>query len=323
MSNSSSGGLFGRQHTGSVTLVDQPVRVQFQRKAQLTFWIVAIVTGLISATVLSHVWHPLLGLLAGAVIGFVLGLLVASVVLIWPLLRALWWWADLITAGLVVFLGWPALANATNVPVSLVVLVVLVGVPAAVPAIRHRVVAIVWCFAVRHRLRTAFAPMVRSGGHGRAGSLPLIGMAWPTPAGERVTILLRPGLTYADLERQLGALAETCRADQVRVSRASQSNAARVRIDISRRDPLTALVINPLAGVGRGTGFDPTIVPLSPGMPPVGLDLPDVPEPADPERPTGRVPRPRPNGNGSNANGGNGSSPSGRSLPDDPNDAFI
>lgn len=318
MSNSSFGGLFSRQHTGSVTLVDQPVRAQFARKAQLTFWVVGIVTAILAATVLSRVWHPIVGILAGAAIGFVTGLLVASVVLVWPLLRALWWWLDLITVGAVVYFGWPALIDATNFTMSLILLGLLVGVPAAVPAIRHRIVAVVWCFVVRHRLRTAFTRMLRTGSQGRAGSLPLIGWARPTPAGERVTVLLRPGLTLADLERQLGALAETCRADQVRVSRASRSNAARVRIDISRRDPLAALVVNPLAAVGVGSGFDASVIPVSPGMPPVGLDLPDVAEPADPEPSGRRTPRPRPNGSS-----GNGSSPAGRSLPDDPNDAFI
>jgi len=315
MSKSSSGGLFGRQHTGSVTLVEQPVRLTYQRKARLTFWVVGVAVGLLSATVASHYWHPLVGLLAGVAIGVIVGFLTALIVLAWPVLRALWWWADLIVTGTLVVVGWITLNSATNLTVSLLAVGLLFGVPAAVPAIRRPVVAVVWCAIVRHRLRLAFSRMVRSGGQGRPGSLPLILIARPTPAGERVWIWLRPGLSLTDLENQLGSLAEICAADQVRVCRASRSYAAFVRVDIGRRDPLRALVLNPLPGAV--TGFDPAVMPVSPGMPPVGLDLPDVPEPADPDTASGRPPRqPRPRTNGNTPGPAGG-------KPDDPNDAFI
>jgi len=316
MFKSSSGGLFGRQHTGSVTLVDQPVRITYQRKARLTFWVVSVAVGLLSATVASHYWHPIVGLFAGVAIGVIVGFLTALIVLAWPVLRALWWWADLLVTCAVVYFGWPVLMQATNLIVSLLIVGLLFGVPAAVPAIRRPVVAFIWCAIVRHRLRLAFSRMVRSGGQGRAGSLPLILIARPTPAGERVWIWLRPGLSFADLENQLGSLAEICAADQVRVARASRSYAAFVRVDIGRRDPLRALVLNPLPGaVG---GFDPADIPVSPGMAPVGLDLPDVPEPDAPSAGgrTARQPRPRTNGTDSRP-----AAPGGK--PDDPNDAFI
>jgi len=313
MSKSSSGGLFGRQHTGSVTLVEQPVRITYQRKARLTFWVVGITVGALAATVASHYWHPIVGLFAGAAIGALVGFLTALVVLAWPVLRAFWWWADAIVTGAFVVYGWTALMSASNLIVSLLAVAVLVGVPAAVPAIRRPVVAFIWCAIVRHRLRYAFSRMVRSGGQGRPGSLPFIFLAKPTPAGERVWIWVRPGLSLTDLEGQLGSLAETCGASEVRVARASRSYAAFVRVDIARRDPLRDLVFNPLASVGDG--FDSADIPVSPGMPPVGLDLPDVPEPPGDERPTGgRTPRPRTNGTGPATNG---------RKPDDPNDAFI
>lgn len=315
MSKSSSGGLFGRSHTGAVTLVDQPVRITYQRKARLTFWVVGITVGALAATVASHSWHPIVGLLAGIAIGVVVGFLAALVVLAWPVLRAVWHWADAIVTGSVVVYGWTALMSATNVFVSLLAVAVLVGVPAAVPAIRRPVLAFVWCAIVRHRLRVAFSHMVRAS-RGRPSSLPFIFLAQPTPAGERVWIWLRPGLSLADLESQLGSLAETCGASEVRVARASRSYAAFVRVDVARRDPLRALVVNPLSE--WASGFGSADIPVSPGMPPVGLDLPDVPEPPDDERPTGgRAPRPRTNGSGPAANGRKPGD------PNDPNSAFI
>ena len=67
--------------------------------------------------------------------------------------------------------------------------------------------------------------------------------------------------------------------------RDSRRFAALVRVDVARRDPLTAEVASPLALlVPRMREAD---APVSPGVPPVGLDLADVPEPA-PEPRAGR-----------------------------------
>ena len=52
-----------------------------------------------------------------------------------------------------------------------------------------------------------------------------------------------------------------------------------MRVDITRRDPLTGEVLSPLAAVFDDDTWDNA--PVSPGMAPVGLDLDDIPEPPD------------------------------------------
>lgn len=307
--------LFGAPPTGAVTIVDTPVRMTYARKARLAFWVVTVVVAALSATVASHYWHPILGLLAGVAIGMMLGFMVAVVVLAWPVLRAIWHWADAIVAVTTVFYGWTALMQALDLPLALVVVTVLVGVLSVVGAVRRRVVALLWCAIVRHRLRMSFARMGRSGSRQQPGCQPLILFARPTPAGERVWVWLRPGFTLPDVENEVSQLAVNCFADQVRVVRASRKTAALIRVDITRRDPLRARVVSPLPG--QIPRFDPAAAPVSPGMPPVGLDLGDVPEEPDPPRRT---------------NGRTGGRPSRQPRPDafgdpgnsfDPNEPFI
>ena len=293
MSKSRTGGLFGPSHTGAVTIVDAPVRMTYARKARLTFWVVSIGVAALSGTVASDYLHPILGLLAGAGIGLVAGLVAALLVVAWPVMRAIWHWADAIAIVLLVFYGWTALMKTTDLVVSLVTVGLLLGVPAAVGPLRRRVLAFVWCAIVRHRLRMSFARMVRTGSRHQPGCLPLVLIARPTPAGERVWVWLRPGLALPDLEAELPQLAVNCFADQVRVVRANRRHAALIRVDITRRDPLRARVGSPLPD--QIPYFDASAVPVSPGMAPVGLDLPDVPEQEDTPRNTGgRTPRRRP-----------------------------
>ena len=67
---------------------------------------------------------------------------------------------------------------------------------------------------------------------------------------------------------------------QARVVRTSTRYAALVRVDLARQDPLTGLVASPLALlIPQRKNREDAVVPVSPGMPPVGLDLADVPEP--------------------------------------------
>jgi hypothetical protein len=254
-------------------VIEAPVSRNFRRRAKVTFFVVAGVVGLLAATVASHYLHPVLGLLLGLVIGVASGAVVAAVVLIWPVLRVFWYWAIEIGLGLGLVYGWQWLMTATNLYVSLVVVAVLVGVPAAVVPIRRRVTALAWCVIVRHRLRLCFAAFIVAN---RQGSLPLILAARPTPAGERVWVWLRPGLALSDLEGRIDKLAVACWANEVRVVRASARYAALVRVDITRRNPLSTTVDSPLPGLVPD--FDSAAAPTSPGMPPVGLDLFDVPE---------------------------------------------
>jgi hypothetical protein len=76
---------------------------------------------------------------------------------------------------------------------------------------------------------------------------PLILLARPTPAGERVWVWLRPGLDLAELEANVAKLAVACWAADVRVTCTSERQAALVRIDVTRRDPLKAMVDAPFA----------------------------------------------------------------------------
>jgi hypothetical protein len=117
----------------------------------------------------------------------------------------------------------------------------------------------------------------------RTGSVPLILHARPTPAGERIWVWLRPGLALSDLEGRVEKLAVACWANEVRLVRASAKYAALLRVDIARRNPLIQAVDSPLPGLIPDTVFDfhgSGNAPKSPGMAPVSLDLPDVPEPA-------------------------------------------
>jgi hypothetical protein len=141
---------------------------------------------------------------------------------------------------------------------------------------------------VRHRLRLCFAGIVRGAGGVRPGSLPLILWGRPTPAGERVWLWLRPGLCLDDLDGRTGRIAVACVAKQVRVVPASERYAALLRVDIARRDPLSGRIESPLAlliPALRNQQNNESVradVPVSPGMPPVGLDLADIEEPPEP-----------------------------------------
>ena len=111
---------------------------------------------------------------------------------------------------------------------------------------RRPIVALGWCFIVRHRLRTCFAQFIVAN---QSGSLPLILAARPTPVGERVWIYLRPGLSVNELQSRVDKIAVACHASTVIIDRASSRTAAFVRVDIKRRDVLGGLVGTPLATI--------------------------------------------------------------------------
>jgi hypothetical protein len=260
---------------GAVTVIAAPVIRSYRRRAIIAFFVTAGVVGLLSATVASHYMHPILGFILGAFIGVACGLVVGLFIVTWPVLRVFWYWLPEIALGLGLVYGWQALMQTTSLPLSLAVVTVVAGVSAAVGPIRRRIVASAWCLIVRHRLRVCFAEFIVSN---RDDSRPLILWARPTPAGERVWVWLRPGLSLRDLEAEgtVQRIAVTCWANEVRVVRASRRNAALIRVDITRREPLADTITSPLptlvpAGV-------PANAPVSPSMPPLGLDLPDVPD---------------------------------------------
>jgi hypothetical protein len=281
------GKLFGERSVGTVALVEAPVSMSYARRARLVFVLVSLSVWVLSATALSTVRHLLSAIAIGLVVGVAAGFVAAVVVRVWPVLRAIWWWLAEVTAALALLESTAWLARATEPWIALTAFTVLVIVVVAVGPVRRFVVAWGWCAVVRHRLRLVFAEVIRSANRVRPASLPLILIARPTPAGERVWLWLRPGLDLAELEGRTGKIAVTCWASEARIVRASTRYAALLRVDISRRDPLTDMVASPLAGLLAGWADSPA--PVSPGMPPLGLDLADIPE--EPPEPPTRGPR--------------------------------
>jgi hypothetical protein len=277
--------LFGDRPVGAVSLVEASLSRSYAHKARLAFFATAAVAGALAALVLSAGLAVPAAVLIGVLLGVVVGFVVAVVVRAWPVLRVLWWWVGEITAAGIVLTASVMLARLTAPLVAMLALLALAGVVAGVGPVRRWVWAFGWCGAVRHRLRLCFGQFIRSSARGQVGSLPLILLARPTPAGARVWVWLRPGLALTDLEGKTPQLAVACWAGEVRVVRASPRYAALLRVDLARRDPLTRLVSSPLVDLLGGWHPD---APVSPGMPPVGLDLDDVPEPAPEPRITGR-----------------------------------
>ncbi len=270
MRNSNRRPLGRRSGSGTITVIETSVHRSFARNALLAFYITALVVALLSMTVLADRMHPIVAAIVGSVIGAVLGALAWVLVRLWPVIRLLWWWLPEITLAVIAVYGWTALAHHTTLPLRLAVLVLVVGVPAAVPLIRRRVNAVAWCLIVRHRLRVCFAQFII---RNQSGTLPLILWARPTPVGERVWIYLRPGLSESDLQSDLEKIAVACHASSVLVERASDSNAAYLRIDIKRREVLTATVGSPLVGL---VDPDTPAVARDAVEIPTALDLPDV-----------------------------------------------
>jgi hypothetical protein len=271
------GSLFGERPVGAVTLVETPVSRSYAKKARVAFIVVSLtVWGMVTAA-LSLRMNLALAIVLGVLTGTVVGFVVASVVRIWPLLRMLWHWSLEISIATGVLLLVRALAGV--MPAPLVLLVVLAPLAAlwSVPRTRRVLSALVWCAVVRHRLRVCFAGFVRAANRLNPATMPLILIARPTPAGERVWVWLRPGLDLDDLDGKTNKIAVTCWAGEVRVVRASPRYAALIRIDVTHRDPLTGQVRSPLAQWFSHRHDEDA--PVSPGLAPVGLDLDDVPEP--------------------------------------------
>ncbi|MDM4721614.1 hypothetical protein QTQ03_19200 [Micromonospora sp. WMMA1363] len=295
-----------------MTVIEAKVHRSSARNARMAFILTAVIVGVLSAVVAAAYWHPIVALFVGALIGVPTGGLVWLLVRIWPVIRLLWWWTPetLLSAGLLT--GWVQLANHTPTVVTLIVVALVVGVPAAIPAVRRQVKAWGWCLVVRHRLRVCFAQFIIAN---QSGSLPLILWARPTPVGERVWVYLRPGLSAKDLESRLDKIAVTCHASTVLIERAGESNAAYLRFDIKRREVLNARVGSPLVdAIDRNAP-----VSASPLTVPTALDLPDVDAPTI-TLPTQGKPAKKP---ATTANGSKPAASSASSLPDDDTSDWI
>ncbi len=279
MSKSTRRSLFGSTNRGqAVTVIEAPIRYTQRRKAIVGFWVALFVVGLLVGTVQSHYHHPIVGLLIGAVSGAVVGAVLFALIVAWPVLRIIWHWFTEICLGLGLVYGWTGLMTATPMWLALTI-VGLCLLPAAFPRPRYWMLAPFMCLAVRHRLRVCFAAFIATN---RSGTLPLILLARPTPAGERVWLWLRPGLSIRDLEQdgQVQRLAVACWADQVRITRASRNRAALIRVDISRRNPLINKIKSDLPNlVPANDDNDDTVTVERPAAPTTGLNLADVPAP--------------------------------------------
>ncbi|MFF4876988.1 hypothetical protein [Micromonospora sp. NPDC000668] len=294
-----------------MTVIEAKVHRSSARNAKMAFILTAVIVGLLSAVVAASYWHPIVSLFVGALIGVPTGALVWLLVRVWPVIRLLWWWSLETALAVLLLTAWVQLANHTPTLVTLLVVALIVGVPAAIRPVRRQVIAWTWCLVVRHRLRVCFAQFIIAN---QSGSLPLILWARPTPVGERVWVYLRPGLSAKDLEGRLDKIAVTCHASTVLIERASENNAAYLRFDIKRREVLTAHVASPLVDV-----IDPAApVSASPMTVPTALDLPDVDAPTI-TLPTQGKPAKKP------ATTANGSKPvaSASSMPDDDTSDWI
>ncbi|WP_307813053.1 hypothetical protein [Micromonospora coerulea] len=270
MSKSSPRRSFGRKSSGTITVIEAKVHRSSARNARLAFILTAVIVGLLSAVVAASYMHPIVALFLGAAIGAPTGGIAWVLVRIWPVLRLIWWWTPEIGIVTTASYAWVQLVNHTPTPVTLVVVALVVGVPAAIPTCRRQAVAWTWCFVVRHRLRVCFAQFIIAN---QSGSLPLILWAKPTPVGERVWVYLRPGLALADLEGRLDRIAVACHASTALIERASDGNAAYLRFDIKRREVLNAQVGSPLVDV---INPDTPAVDRPTPVIPTALDLPDV-----------------------------------------------
>ena len=284
--------LFTQSPVGAVSIVDPPVSQWYARRAGAAALVVGLTSDALMTAVLS-VFYPLwLAVVLGVLAGAVCALVAAVLVRVWPVLRALWWWSMEITTTVVVAGGWVALAHLTVWWVASAVLLAMVAAVLVPPGPRRWVVAWSWCLVVRHRLRLCFATLVRSQSRvtgGRPAALPLLLWARPTLAGERVWLWLRPGLALEDLEGKASLIAVACIAKQVRIAPASERYAALLRVDIARRDPLAVRIDSPLALLIPSLRSIETDVPVSPAVPPVGLELADIADPApEPPRRGGR-----------------------------------
>jgi hypothetical protein len=277
MPKSSLPGSFG-QRGGTVTVIDQNVQRFFARKAKFAFYVVWAAAGLLIATILVGPWQHRFGPIGGGILataagvlaGLILAAIVASIVAAWPVIRAIWWWLPELSTAAGLITGWIELASHTDLIVRLIAVTAVVGIPLAIAPVRGFLIALAWCQISRHRIRTCFSEFIITN---RTGTLPLILGARPTPAGTRLWVFLRPGLSLADIQTRLDKLAAGCWASTVVADQASASNAALVRIDIKRRDPLTGIIGSPLKAVLGG--IRPLRTASEPPAP-VDLDLTDV-----------------------------------------------
>ncbi len=120
---SSNRGMLGRGN-GTITVIEEPVMRSYRRKAKIVFYLTAVITGALGATVAASKWHPVIALGVGLVLALITGTIVGAVVAAWPIIRALWWWTPETVIGGSVIYGWIELAEHTTLFYRLAVMAV-------------------------------------------------------------------------------------------------------------------------------------------------------------------------------------------------------
>ena len=207
----------GRRN-GTVTVIETRVHRNSARNARLAFVLAAIFIGGIATVAASQWTEPILSLLIGIALGVIVGAICWTAVRVWPVVRVIWWWLGELLASAVITVVWSLLATHTPLAIRASVVAAIIAA-LLIPNVRRPIVAVGWCFVVRHRLRTCFAQFIVAN---QSGSLPLILAARPTPVGERVWIYLRPGLSVNELQSRVDKIAVACHASTVIIDRAQQ-----------------------------------------------------------------------------------------------------
>jgi hypothetical protein len=243
------------------------------RRGLVWFWLLVIAGGGIGAAVGWVQGSPVAGVGFGLVAGAVLGLVARIGLWAWPLLRPAWEWRTETFTAVAALGSAVALAHVGGSWWWALLPLGPAGVLVAVPWTRRRLVAFVWCQVTRHRLHACFAAFVRATNRADPGMVPWVLSVRSTPAGQRVCVWLRTGLDVGDLEARTDKIAVALWAWAVQVL-PSRRWAALVRLDITRRDPLSGVVGSPLVNAIPEQRH--TVPSVRVSM--VGLDLVDVPE---------------------------------------------
>ena len=296
---------------GHVSVVDPGLMYASVRRAKIGFWVTFVAVGAVTKVTARTVTSDARSWFLGVLTGFLAGAAVAALALFWPALRLGWHWAPELAAFGVLLWAYDTLTHTLPAVAAAALLLGGTGGPLLVPCVRHRVLPLLWCVVARHRLRVCFAQFLRAGD--TDGRLPFILLARPTPAGERVWVWLRPGLAFTDLEGHYDRVAVATWATDVRAV-CHVRWAALLRIDITRRNTLAAVVDSPLPGqaarTGTGTHYRPPVdttpdTDTPPALVFPGLDLRGVPDPRRRPLPSNRPggtrtgsPRPAPAASG-------------------------
>jgi hypothetical protein len=139
-----------------------------------------------------------------------------------------------ITTGVLVVVVWVWLTNRLPTEGAAVLIGIVVAGVTLVPATRHYVTRRGLAVLTRHRLRAVF---VERRVMNYTGNLPVLLWSRPIPVGERVWLVLRAGIDWHDVERNLTHIASGCFARDARVI-VRPAITALVVVDVIRRDPL-------------------------------------------------------------------------------------